>query len=95
MSVLTIGDIGVVSGMIHIGDEAMFEAARDELATRGLDVVGVSSAPEESAARYGVPCVPRLGFVGLEREAAARRRCSWMRRRGAPSSPTMIRPGRF
>ncbi|MGX1791872.1 polysaccharide pyruvyl transferase family protein [Microbacterium sp. NPDC055312] len=73
MSVLTIGDIGVVSGMVHIGDEAMFEAARDELATRGLAVVGVSSAPEESAARYGVRSVPRLGFVGLEREAAARR----------------------
>lgn len=73
MSVLTIGDIGVLSGMIHIGDEAMFEAARDELAARGLSIVGVSSSPEESAARYGVPCVPRLGFGGLEREAAARR----------------------
>lgn len=76
MSVLTIGDIGVLSGMIHIGDEAMFEAARDELAERGLGVVGVSSAPEESAARYGVPSVPRLGFVGLDRAAAARRSTS-------------------
>lgn len=73
MSVLTIGDIGVLSDMIHIGDEAMFEAARDELAARGLDVVGISSAPGESAARYGVPSVPRLGFVGLDRAAAARR----------------------
>ncbi|MFJ4045314.1 polysaccharide pyruvyl transferase family protein [Microbacterium sp. NPDC089987] len=73
MSVLTIGDIGVLSGMIHIGDEAMFEAARDELAARDLGVVGVSSAPEESAVRYGVPSVPRLGFVGLDRDAAARR----------------------
>lgn len=73
MGVLTIGDIGVVSGMIHIGDEAMFEAARDELGARGVDIVGVSSAPEESSARYGVPCVPRLGFVGLDRDAAARR----------------------
>ncbi|WP_336645603.1 polysaccharide pyruvyl transferase family protein [Microbacterium sp. USHLN186] len=73
MSVLTIGDIGVLSGMIHIGDEAMFEAARDELAVRGLGVVGISSAPRESAARYGVLSVPRLGFVGLDRDAAARR----------------------
>ncbi|MEE2815688.1 MAG: hypothetical protein VYC96_08435, partial [Actinomycetota bacterium] len=73
MSVLTIGDIGVLSDMIHIGDEAMFEAARDELAARGLGVVGISSAPGESAARYGVLSVPRLGFVGLDRAAAARR----------------------
>lgn len=73
MSVLTIGDIGVLSDMIHIGDEAMFEAARDELAARGLGIVGVSSAPEESAGRYGVRTVPRLGFVGLDREAAGRR----------------------
>ncbi|MFJ6653749.1 polysaccharide pyruvyl transferase family protein [Microbacterium sp. NPDC091313] len=73
MAVLAIGDIGVVSGMIHIGDEAMFEAARDELAARGLATVGVSSDPAESAARYGVACVPRLGFVRLDREAASRR----------------------
>ena len=73
MSVLTIGDIGVLSGIIHIGDEAMFEAARDELADRGIGVVGVSSAPGESAARYAVPCVPRLGFTGLDRTAAAHR----------------------
>jgi len=63
----------VLSGIIHIGDEAMFEAARDELAVRGLGIVGVSSAPEESAARYDVPCVPRLGFAGLEHDAAVRR----------------------
>lgn len=73
MSVLTIGDIGVLSGIIHIGDEAMFEAARDELAVRGLGLIGVSSAPEESAARYDVPCVPRLGFAGLEQDTAVRR----------------------
>ena len=64
MAVLTIGDIGVVSGMMHIGDEAMFEAARDELAARSVDIVGVSSAPAESERRYGVPMVPRLGFAG-------------------------------
>lgn len=73
VAVLAIGDIGVVDGMIHIGDEAMFEAARDELAARGVAITGVSSAPGESASRYGVPCVPRLGFVGLDRDAAIRR----------------------
>ncbi|RKT33363.1 polysaccharide pyruvyl transferase WcaK-like protein [Microbacterium sp. AG1240] len=73
MSVIVIGDIGVVDGMMHIGDEAMFEAAAAELSTRGVDVVGVSSAPDESAARYGVGAVPRLGFAGLDRPAAAAR----------------------
>jgi polysaccharide pyruvyl transferase WcaK-like protein len=73
MSVLVIGDIGVVDAMMHIGDEAMFEAAVIELRARGLDVVGVSSAPEESAARYAIDAVPRLGFGGLDRPAAAER----------------------
>jgi polysaccharide pyruvyl transferase WcaK-like protein len=73
VGVLAIGDIGVVSGMIHIGDEAMFEAARDELRARGLELTGISSAPQESADRYGLPCLPRLGFVGLDRDAARRR----------------------
>lgn len=73
VNVLTIGDIGVLGGIIHIGDEAMFEAAAAELSARGGRVVGVSSAPDESAARYGVDAVGRLGFVGLDREAARER----------------------
>jgi len=73
MSVIVIGDIGVIDGMMHIGDEAMFEAAAAELSARGIDVVGVSSVPDESAERYGVGAVPRLGFAGLDRDAAAAR----------------------
>lgn len=73
MHVLAVGDIGVADGMMHIGDEAMFEAAAGELRRRGLAVVGVSSAPDESAERYGVGCVPRLGFAGLDRTASAAR----------------------
>ncbi|HIE61003.1 MAG TPA: hypothetical protein EYQ02_04860 [Microbacterium sp.] len=73
MSVLIIGDVGVLDGMFHIGDEAMFEAAVGELAQRGLSPVGVSSNPDETAARYGIPAVPRLGFAGLDRAEAARR----------------------
>ncbi|WP_322411347.1 polysaccharide pyruvyl transferase family protein [Microbacterium invictum] len=73
MNVLTIGDIGVLAGIIHIGDEAMFEAAADELSARGGQVVGVSSAPQESAARYGLGTVDRLGFIGLERAVARER----------------------
>ncbi|GAB3602680.1 polysaccharide pyruvyl transferase family protein [Microbacterium aureliae] len=73
MTVLAIGDIGVVSGMMHIGDEAMFEATRDELSARSVGIIGVSSAPAESTARYGVPMLERLGFAGLDRPTAERR----------------------
>ena len=73
MRVVAIGDVGVVDDMMHIGDEAMFEAARDELAARGADVVGVSSAPAETAARYGIEAVARIGFDGLDRDAAEAR----------------------
>ncbi|MFG6403734.1 polysaccharide pyruvyl transferase family protein [Microbacterium sp. P04] len=73
MPVIAIGDIGVIDGMMHIGDEAMFEAARLELGSRGVEIVGVSSVPSESAERYGIAAVPRLGFAGLDRDAAAAR----------------------
>lgn len=73
MSVLIIGDVGALEGMFHIGDEAMFEVAVVELAQRGRDAIGVSSHPAETAARYGIPAVPRLGFEGLGRVEAARR----------------------
>lgn len=73
MSVLIIGDVGVLDGMFHIGDEAMFEVAVNELAHRGLSAIGVSSNPAETALRYGIPAVARLGFAGLDRaEAGAR-----------------------
>lgn len=78
MSILTIGDIGVTEGIIHIGDEAMFEAAADELAARGAAVVGMSANPAESSERYRVPTVARLGFAGLDR-AAARERAALLR----------------
>ncbi len=73
MCALVIGDIGLLDGMMHIGDEAMFEVAAAELGSRGLSVVGVSANPAESASRYGIETVPRLGFGGLSREAAAAR----------------------
>lgn len=73
MSVLIIGDVGVLDGMFHIGDEAMFEVAVGELSERDLSPIGVSSNPPETAARYGIPALPRLGFAGLDRADAARR----------------------
>lgn len=70
---LSIGDIGVSDGMMHIGDEAMVEALRDEMRARGVELVAVSAEPAESAARYGVDAVPRIGFAGLNRDDAEER----------------------
>src|SRR5215207_5546563 len=73
MRVVALGDVGVVDDMVHIGDEAMFLAAADQLGSRGASLVAVSSAPDETAARYGVDAVARVRFDGLERTSAAER----------------------
>lgn len=67
MRVVALGDVGVIDDMMHIGDEAMFQAAADELRARGIEVVAVSSVPAESAARYAAEAVPRIRFDGLGR----------------------------
>lgn len=83
---LMIGDVGVIDDMIHIGDEAMFEAARDELTARGAVVTGISSVPEETTARYGMGAVGRIGFDGLDREASeARLAAVWETASGRPA----------
>ncbi|MGC5224804.1 polysaccharide pyruvyl transferase family protein [Micromonospora sp. DT81.3] len=73
MRLVAIGDVGVVDDMMHIGDEAMFEALRDELTARGADIVALSSAPHETAARYGIRSIARIGFTGLDRSASEAR----------------------
>lgn len=73
MRVVTLGDVGVIEDMMHIGDEAMFRAARDELGARGATVTAVSSVPDETTERYGVDAVPRIRFDGLDREASEQR----------------------
>lgn len=73
MKLVMIGDVGVVDDMVHIGDEAMFEAASDELAARGASITAVSSAPSETTSRYGIAAVSRIGFDGLGREASEER----------------------
>ncbi|MFD1714438.1 polysaccharide pyruvyl transferase family protein [Amnibacterium flavum] len=74
MQIVTVGDVGVRDDMIHIGDEAMFEALVTELGSRGVEVVGVSSEPAETAVRYGIDTVPRIGFdLSLGRPAADER----------------------
>lgn len=91
---LMIGDVGVIDDMIHIGDEAMFEAGRDELTARGAVVTGISSVPEETTARYGMGAVERIGFDGLDRDSAeARLEAVWETASGrsalAPDDPAL------
>lgn len=63
MRVVCIGDIGVANDVIHIGDEAMFHEMVTQLRTRGVDeIVAISSHPEESASRYGVRGIHRIGY---------------------------------
>jgi len=65
VSIVAIGDIGVLDGMMHIGDEAMFEAFLDAARARGIhDVVAISANPAESATRYGIGAMSRIGFTG-------------------------------
>jgi len=60
--IVTIGDVGVLDGMVHVGDEAMFHEATVQLRARGATITGVSSNPAETAERYGVDAVPAIGF---------------------------------
>jgi polysaccharide pyruvyl transferase WcaK-like protein len=65
LRLVVIGDVGVLDGMVHIGDEAMFEALVLELRSRGFDdITGVSANPVETAARYGIEAVAGIGFGG-------------------------------
>lgn len=70
MNLVMIGDVGVVDDMVHIGDEAMFEAAAGELTARGASITAISSNPAETTARYALPAVSRIRFDGLDRAAS-------------------------
>jgi polysaccharide pyruvyl transferase WcaK-like protein len=70
MRIVAIGDIGVRDDVIHIGDEAMFEALVDALRSRGVEhITGLSAQPGESALRYGIDAVQSIGFP-LDRVAS-------------------------
>lgn len=65
---MLIGDVG--DRMFHIGDEAMFETAINELHRRGdVAITAVTSGPSAVEQRYGVDAVGQLGFD--ERRGAA------------------------
>ena len=64
MSLVVIGDVGVSNDTIHIGDEAMFEEFVVQARAHGISrVTGISSAPADTAARYGIDAVDRIGFA--------------------------------
>lgn len=66
MDLVAIGDVGVLDGMIHIGDEAMFEEFTHRARERGVArITGISSKPGETASRYGIDAVSGIGFRGL------------------------------
>jgi polysaccharide pyruvyl transferase WcaK-like protein len=68
---VAIGDIGVLDDMIHIGDEAMFEAFVGEARSRGIgDVVAVSANPAETSERYQLASVGGIGFPAADGRAA-------------------------
>lgn len=74
MRLVVIGDVGVTDAMMHIGDEAMFEAMVGQFIRRGAQVTGISVDPTETAARYGIDAVQRIGFdMSLGRDAAETR----------------------
>ena len=69
LDVVVVGDVGAGTAL-HVGDEAMLEAALLEVGGR-VDVrwTVVSGVPEESAQRYGTAAVGRLGFGALDSRA--------------------------
>ena len=68
MKVVVVGDMSY-RGRYHLGDEAMSEVAVSELTSRGFSVTLVAGNPEVSTRMYGVPAVPRFGFVGIPQRA--------------------------
>lgn len=63
LRIVVIGDVGVIDGMVHVGDEAMFDEMVFQLRRRGVDAItGISSNPAETRERYGIDAVAGIGF---------------------------------
>ena len=61
LELLLIGDVG--DDVYHVGDEAMFETALVELASRcDARITAITSNPDVITARYGVAAIPHVGF---------------------------------
>lgn len=64
MSIVIIGDIGW-RNHYHLGDDAMTEAAIEQLRLRGHeDLILTAGDPDAATELYGLPAVPRFGFSG-------------------------------
>jgi polysaccharide pyruvyl transferase WcaK-like protein len=74
MTIVAIGDVGVLDDMVHIGDEAMFEHFVHAMHDRRVEVIGLSANPAETAARYGIDAISRIGFTGSRAEMTERMR---------------------
>jgi len=75
MRIVAIGDVGVLDGMIHIGDEAMLEEFVTQLRARGAAITAISANPDETADRYDIEAIERIGWVDPhDRLASAARR---------------------
>jgi len=65
MKLVLLGDVGAAESY-HAGDEAMLEAALDEIRLRlgdgAVQATVVSAHPADTAARYGVDAIARIGF---------------------------------
>ena len=87
MRVISIGDVGVLDDMVHIGDEAMFEEFVTQARARGIHhITGISSNPAETAERYGIDAVQRIGFDRMPRDAAVDRMDAVLRAAAGDSS---------
>lgn len=65
MRIVSIGDIGPIDDMFHVGDEAMFESLALELRARGVsEITALSSNTADTAARYHVDAIANFGFTG-------------------------------
>jgi polysaccharide pyruvyl transferase WcaK-like protein len=95
LRLVVIGDVGVLDGMVHIGDEAMFEALVLELRSRGFDAItGISANPAETAARYGIDAVAGIGFGGaIAQDRAAQSERMTRVLRAAAGDPGPLDPG--
>ena len=76
--------------MLHVGDEAMFEAMAIELRARGGNhITGLSSNLLDSADRYGIDAIQNFGFTGGDRAASEQRMADILDGRIQPRDPAV------
>ncbi len=94
MKLLAIGDVGVISDVIHLGDEAMFEELVTQLRLRGVEhFVGISANPADTSSRYGIESIARIGFDFRGPDARARMRERMSTVLDALDAPGRLEPG--